>query len=248
MRTPRNDLDALAVLGDPMRKSIFELAMRADGPLTRDAAAEALGIPRSTAAFHLARLVEAGVLDVDRQRPPGRGGPGAGRPANVYSPTTEELSASLPERHYELAGELLAAAADRADAEGTTVRRAMTQVARRAGARIGTEATGLEEALTSCGYSPTGDGAGGLILENCPFHALAQRYTDLICGANLSLIEGIAAGVGDDRAPLLEAQPGRCCVVIRAAASGPDQSIGAIVQPASKEAPGSITTSPVSNA
>jgi predicted ArsR family transcriptional regulator len=212
---PRNDLDAIGALGDPVRRRLYRLAAESAEPLTRDGAAEALGIPRSTAAFHLARLVEAGVLVVEKRRPPGRGGPGAGRPANVYAPATEDLAASLPERHYELAGELLAAAADRADSEGTSVRRALTQVARRTGARLGAASADLEDALATCGYEPRDDGAGGLTLENCPFHALAQRYTDLICTANLSLVQGMAAGVGDERTPVLDPQAGRCCVTIQ---------------------------------
>jgi predicted ArsR family transcriptional regulator len=214
---PRNDLDALGALGDPVRRSLYRLASESAEPLTRDAAAEALGIPRSTVAFHLGRLVEAGVLEVDSRRPAGRSGPGAGRPAHVYTPAADELIGSLPERHYELAGELLAAAADRADADGTTVRRALGQVARRAGARLGAASADLEDALRTCGYDPHDDGSGGLTLENCPFHTLAQRYTDLICTANLSLVEGMAAGVGDERTPVLEPRPGRCCVAIRTA-------------------------------
>ncbi|MDL9981100.1 helix-turn-helix domain-containing protein [Microbacterium sp. ASV49] len=213
---PRNDLDALGALGDPMRRRLYRLAVDSAEPLTRDAAAEALGIPRSTAAFHLSRLVDAGVLVVERRRPAGRGGPGAGRPANVYTPAADELVGSLPERHYELAGELLAAAAEHAEAEGTNVRRALTHVAPRTGARVGAGSEDLEDALATCGYDPRPDGSGGLTLENCPFHTLAQRYTDLICTTNLSLVEGIAAGVGDDRQPVLDPKPGRCCVTIRA--------------------------------
>jgi predicted ArsR family transcriptional regulator len=213
----QNDLDAIGALGDPVRRRLYRLATESAEPLTRDTAAEALGIPRSTAAFHLARMVEAGVLVVDQRRLAGRTGPGAGRPAHVYSPAAEELIGSLPERHYELAGELLAAAADRADTDGTTVRRALDQVARRTGARVGAASDHLEDALASCGYDPRDDGAGGLTLENCPFHALAQRYTDLICTANLSLVEGMAAGVGDERTAVLEPRPTHCCVAIRAA-------------------------------
>jgi predicted ArsR family transcriptional regulator len=93
-------------------------------------------------------------------------------------------------------------------------------VARRAGARLGAASAGLEDALTSCGFDPHDDGAGGLTLENCPFHALAQRYTDLMCNANLSLVEGMAAATGDERTPVLEPQSTRCCVAIRALAAG----------------------------
>jgi predicted ArsR family transcriptional regulator len=217
----RNDLDAIGALGDPVRRRLYRLAAESSEPLTRDAAAEALGIPRSTVAFHLGRLVDAGVLEVDSRRPVGRSGPGAGRPAHVYTLTADELIGSLPERHYELAGELLAAAADRADAEGTSMRRALGQVARRTGARVGAESADLESALTACGFEPRDDGTGGLTLENCPFHALAQRYTDIICPANLALVEGMAAGTGDERTPVSEPRPAHCCVAIRGARAAP---------------------------
>ena len=52
------------------------------------------------------------------------------------------------------------------------------------------------------------------MLDNCPFHALATRHTDLVCGANLQLVRGLAAGTGDERTPVLAPAPGRCCVEI----------------------------------
>ena len=61
---------------------------------------------------------------------------------------------------------------------------------------------------------PTGDGQGGLTLENCPFHALATRHTPLVCAANLALVEGVVEATGDDRMPSLEPAPGRCCVAL----------------------------------
>ncbi|KHK98623.1 hypothetical protein LK09_06640 [Microbacterium mangrovi] len=213
---PRNDLDAVGALNDPVRRRLYRFVADAGGPVTRDAAANALGLPRSTVALHLERLVDAGALAATSRRPPGRGGPGAGRPARLYT-TVPELAASIPERHYELAGALLAAAVEQADAAGTSVRAALGEVAHRTGAQLGSASDSLEQALTSCGYAPQDDGTGGILLENCPFHVLAQRHTDLICSANLCLIEGMAAATGDERTPALTPQDGRCCVTVRAA-------------------------------
>lgn len=212
--SPRNDLDAVGALTDPMRRRLFRFVADAHGPVTRDAAAAALGIPRSTAVLHLERLVDAGALTATSARPPGRTGPGAGRPARLYA-AVPELAASIPERHYELAGALLAAAAEQADATGTGIRAALADVARRTGAQLGSETNSLEGALTSCGYAPQDDGTGGIVLENCPFHLLAQRHTELICSANLRLVEGMADATGDERTPILAPQDGRCCVVVR---------------------------------
>ena len=63
---------ALALLGDPVPRALYQRAT--EGPLTRDAAAEAVGIPRSTVAVHLDRLAEAGLLVTDYERLSGRTG------------------------------------------------------------------------------------------------------------------------------------------------------------------------------
>jgi len=211
---PRNDLDAVGALNDPVRRRLYRVVAAAAQPVTRDAAATALGLPRSTTAFHLERLVDAGVLSAENRRPPGRGGPGAGRPARVYTVAAPELVASIPERHYELAGDLLAAAAEQAERTGTGMRTALGEVARRTGAQLGAASESLEDALTACGYEPCEDDAGGITLENCPFHTLAQRHTDLICSANLCLIQGMVAATGDERHPALAPHAGRCCVEV----------------------------------
>src|SRR3954452_11784540 len=85
--TPRSLPDrvaALAALDDPVRKAVFDLVARSEAPIGRDAAAEALGVSRRIAAMHLDRLAEQGLLEFEFRRPPGRGGPGAGRPGQLY--------------------------------------------------------------------------------------------------------------------------------------------------------------------
>ena len=69
-------------------------------------------MPRHTAKFHLDKLVEQGLLDVEFQRLSGRRGPGAGRPTKLYRRSGRELSVTLPARRYDLAGQLLASAID----------------------------------------------------------------------------------------------------------------------------------------
>ncbi|MFE5407760.1 helix-turn-helix transcriptional regulator [Microbacterium sp. NPDC056569] len=219
-----NRADAVAALADPHRRELYRLAT--ERPISRDDAASALGMPRSTAAVNLDRLADAGLLTISHQRRSGRTGPGAGRPAKLYRAADAELAATFPERHYELAGELLAAAAQKADEHGVPVREALDIEAFAAGAAIGAGSADLEEALTVCGYAPRAkevvaadaaeDAASGdLVLENCPFHALATRHTALICGANLELVKGLATATDDARTPVLAPVAGRCCVEIR---------------------------------
>lgn len=209
-----NRAAALALLADPVRRALYRLAT--DKELTRDEAAAALGIPRSTAAVNLDRLTEAGLLVAEFRRLSGRSGPGAGRPAKVYRAATTELVASIPERHYELAADLLAAAIERADRDELPVQEAVAQEAFTTGAAVGGAHETLEEALDACGYAPCADAHGDLVLENCPFHQLATRHTSLVCGANVELVRGLVAATGDEREPVLAPREGRCCVEIRA--------------------------------
>lgn len=211
--------DAVAALADPVRRDLYRLA--AERAIGRDEAADALGIPRTTAAFHLDRLADAGLLAVSYARRSGRTGPGAGRPAKLYVATATDLSVSIPERHYELVGDVLAAAALRADEAGIPVRDALATEAFAAGAAIGGDHDDLESALTACGYAPRAEASGDLVLENCPFHALATRHTSLICGANVELVRGLGASTGDPRTPVLAPAAGRCCVRVRT--EGPEE-------------------------
>ena len=53
-----------------------------------------------------------------------------------------------------------------------------------------------------------------LLLENCPFHRLAQDHTELVCGLNLEYVGGVIEGLACDRLTAsLEPSQGRCCVV-----------------------------------
>jgi len=70
---------AVAALDEPTRRRLYDEVIRQDEPVSRDEAAAALQLPRTTAAFHLNQLVEEDLLDVDYQRRTGRAGPGAGR-------------------------------------------------------------------------------------------------------------------------------------------------------------------------
>src|SRR5262245_31346300 len=109
---PESDLErriaGIAALDQPLRRDLYRLLAR--GEVTRDDAAAALDIPRSVAAFHLDKLVAAGAVEVRFERTSGRSGPGAGRPSKLYRLANDELSVSVPDRRYDLAGSLLAAA------------------------------------------------------------------------------------------------------------------------------------------
>ena len=110
-------VQAVAVLEEPTRRRLYEYVIAQPVPVGRDDAATALGIPRTTVAFHLDKLTEEGLLATCYERRSGRTGPGAGRPAKLYHRSDREIDLTLPERQYAVAGRLLAAAV--ADAEAT---------------------------------------------------------------------------------------------------------------------------------
>ena len=213
-------LRALAALDQPLRRRLYDLL--GEGWVGRDEAATALDVPRSVAAFHLDRLVEAGVAEVQYVRTSGRTGPGAGRPSKLYRRIDEELTVSLPDRRYELAGTLLAAAVAEADRTGRPVRACLSAVAHDAGRAAGEAAAAhaprtarraVQEALAAQGYEPARRRTGDVVLTNCPFHRLADAERTLVCGMNLEYVEGILEGLGvDDVQAALDPAPGRCCV------------------------------------
>jgi predicted ArsR family transcriptional regulator len=210
------DLDRLAALSEPVRRRLFDHVRHSAKPVGREDAAAAAGIGRSLAAYHLDKLVEHGLLTTTYARPEGRGGPGAGRPAKLYSPAHEEVSVTFPARDYELAARLLAAATD-ADPTGAA-REALRTVAARGGAELAADAEGASpiELLERAGYEPFEDADGVIRLRNCPFHRLAAEHRDLVCGMNHAYLEGLVAGLArDDLEARLEPEPGRCCVALR---------------------------------
>ena len=207
----------IAALAEPTRRRLYEFVAGLRRPVGRDEAAEEIGIARGTAAFHLDRLVEEGLLTATHERLSGRSGPGAGRPAKLYQRVVEDLSVSLPPRHYDLAGLLLAQAVEAAERDGTPVRDSLSACAHATGVAIGREApadAGLDGVLAGNGYEPYVE-EGELRLANCPFHELAQRHTALVCGMNCDLIGGVLEGLGEaERAARLNPGEGRCCVVV----------------------------------
>ena len=101
--TPRSDnLAALQLLDEPVRRKLYDWVVDQPGAVGREAAASAVGVSRGLAAFHLDKLVDAGLLEASYQRLSGRVGPGAGRPARVYRRSGREFSVTVPERRYEL--------------------------------------------------------------------------------------------------------------------------------------------------
>lgn len=216
-------VSAVAALDEPTRRRVYDHVVRSPVVVSRDEVAAALGLPRTTAAFHLDRLADERLLDVVHERRSGRAGPGAGRPAKLYRRSACEVSVSLPVRRYDLAGQLLAAALEEADASGESPRAVLDRRAyelgrslRPPGTPAGDSRATVLRVLESHGYEPRADGSA-VVLANCPFHALAQQHTALVCGMNVRVVEGLLDGIGSTGLTAhLRPTPGHCCVRLAA--------------------------------
>ncbi|MFE9926923.1 helix-turn-helix transcriptional regulator [Streptomyces sp. NPDC005774] len=213
------DVSAIAALDEPTRRRLYDHVIRQPSPVGRDEAAAALGLARRTVAFHLDRLADESLLDVVYERRSGRSGPGAGRPAKLYRRSTKQVAISLPDRRYELAGQLLAQAVEESDATGEPVRKVLHRKAGELGMQLGEQnKTNVFDLLERYGFEPRHEG-DAIVLANCPFHALAREHTRTVCGMNLHLLRGVLEG--RDEAGLqacLAPSPGQCCVRLQPAA------------------------------
>ena len=208
---------ALSSLDDPVRRQLYQYVAERDAPVSRDDAAAAAGIGRTLAAYHLDKLVDANLLEVSYRRPAGRAGPGAGRPAKLYTRTAGELVVSVPPRDYELLARLLVSSIEQDT--GGAVRAALNEAAHDAGRQAVRDADGdVMAALRNCGYLPQVDERGCITLRNCPFHSVAKDHLEVVCALNLQLVEGVIAGSRRrDARTELNQRPGRCCVVVHRA-------------------------------
>jgi predicted ArsR family transcriptional regulator len=221
-------LAGIAALADPTRRDLYLYVSAQAEPVSRDQAAATLQIPRHTAKFHLDKLAEDGLLETDFKRLSDRRGPGAGRPTKRYRRSQRQVSVTMPERRYDLAGELLARAVEQVTTSGGDVHEALHAAAAEWGRTVGDQivaAVGARpsrerlvgatcEALNRYGYEPHARG-DGVELSNCPFDTLARNHTQLMCGMNLDILSAVSDRVRQlGLTARLDPSPDRCCVVL----------------------------------
>lgn len=217
------DAESVGALADPVRLALYRFVCAQPEPVSRDHAAQGVGLPRHQARFHLDRLAADGLLETSHARLTGRSGPGAGRPATLYRRATRQIAISLPEREYELAARLLSDAVAESARTGAPVVDAVSTTFAAYGEAAGRAAHPEADALGTTvrvlaehGYEPRRRD-DHVDLHNCPFHALAQVHTDLVCGANRCLVAALADEIEPERIEVrLEPHPDRCCVVLDA--------------------------------
>ncbi|TDW86583.1 putative ArsR family transcriptional regulator [Kribbella sp. VKM Ac-2566] len=226
---------ALAALGDESRRRMFEFARRAGRPISRDDAAAEVGISRKLAAFHLERLVEAGLLrshfeHVARLRK-------VGRAPKLYEPVGTDLRVSIPPRQPDLLAEILldGALSDEPVSPLESARRAAFRRGERLGeqerarsrpGRLSAErALTLSEAtLSGAGFEPVRPRPGCVRLRSCPFHPLAEAQPEAVCGFNHAFVSGLLSGLEANTVEaVLDPDGGECCVEITAAGIASDR-------------------------
>jgi predicted ArsR family transcriptional regulator len=198
------DLMAVALLAEPTRQRLYLYLRERNEPVGREEAARHAGIKPRLAAFHLDRMAEAGLLAVDYRRLSGRVGPGAGRPAKIYSVSSRSFSVEIPQTRYGLAASMMATALsapgsgadgaeslqDAATAVGESLGGEIRQQARTKGARL----EAVQGKLKQLGYEPQVQESGEWTMRNCIFAELSASHRELVCPMNAAFVTGLLDG------------------------------------------------------
>jgi predicted ArsR family transcriptional regulator len=214
-------LDRLDGIGGRELRDALFYVRSSRAPVTADDTATALGVHRSVARGRLEHLLNAGLLQVTFARRSGRDGPGAGRPAKLYSAASEAEALEFPPRRLPV---LLARLLEEIPADGRE--QALRSVgedfgrdlARAAGLRRRARLNdGLErvcEAVRSLGFQATLeeiDGDTALIATpTCPLRPLLAEHPEaahIDRGMWAGLVE---RGVRSVRAEAVECETHAC--------------------------------------
>ena len=198
------DLMAVALLAEPTRQRLYLYLRERREPVGREEAAQQTGVKPRLVAFHLDRMAEAGLLDVEYRRLSGRVGPGAGRPAKVYSVSSRSFSVEIPQTRYALAASMMATALS-ADGPAAGGARSLQDVASAVGKSLGSEIRGEGRAkgarqeavkgkLKQLGYEPRVQESGEWTMRNCIFSELSMSHRELVCPMNAALVSGLLSG------------------------------------------------------
>ena len=221
-------MDAVFVLSERSRWRMFSFIRSERRAVTREEAAASVGISRKLAAFHLDKLVDAGLLRA-RDQSSGQVRK-VGRRPKVYESTDAQISVSIPQRRYELLADLLLDTVG-GQGDGERAEHAAVRTARERGVALGVAARestrpgrlGSERGLTVCaqmlddhGFEPVREASREVRLRNCPFHPLAAKAPGLVCAMSHALIAGYLEGLQvRSVCAVIAPVPGECCVRLR---------------------------------
>jgi predicted ArsR family transcriptional regulator len=159
-----------------------------------------VGLHANTIRFHLARLVEAGLVREAQAAPSG-----PGRPRLVYAVVPGEALQHEP-RSYRLLAQILAsylaASAPDASASAILAGRQWGQFLterpapfQRLDARAASER--LVGMFAALGFEPElADEGRRILLHHCPFREVAEEQPEVVCSVHLGLMRGALATLG----------------------------------------------------
>ena len=214
-----SDLETLGVLVEPQRMRVYEHLLAAASPSSLADIGGSLGMSRTLLAFHLAKLVESGFVEVLAPEASGR----RGRPSQLYRATRQEVAASVPTRNYALIAEVLL----EASGDSGPIADAARRVAHRRGVELGAaervrraprttsgQLAPVLRLLSRLGYAPRREG-DRVVMASCPFDRLRDTNLGLVCAINHALAGGYLEGLElPDLSAELEPCPDMCCVVV----------------------------------
>ena len=187
-------------LGDPTRFSMYRHVLAASEPCSAGEVSAAFGLHRTVARSHLEKLVEAGLLGVGTRRKPT-----GGRPAKVYSASSERVEIQLPARRYESLSAMLVKLAQKLNGQAVDLAR---QIGQQEGREIAaglprasrdkngrTSPRAVQHVLEDRGCLPSVVEASEqrVVIEvrNCLYLEVAQEAPEIVCGLSTGLLCGL---------------------------------------------------------
>ncbi len=194
--------DLASALGDTTRRGIYITVRESAEPMTVSQIAELFDIHANVARHHLDHLVADGYLQVSHKRPPGRSGPGAGRPAKHYEATSKDVSVQFPARRYDLLSELLIRVVQKVAPEdaGDIAEEVGREYGRELADELGfggeegyeAAARAVAKAMMGVGFEIEAQpGQHRLVTRHCPFGVTADAHPDIVCRLDQGLVSGL---------------------------------------------------------
>ncbi len=195
-------------LSEEPRLRLFSLISEADRPLDLPEMAEALGLHPNTIRSHLRRLEAAGLVVSETEVRTSRG-----RPRLLFKPGPGAKEVGQGARDYKLLATMLAGYArsganDPASVAETTGKAWGGYLAApdrpRPGDAVdaGSAVDMIARMMERLGFEPELEREGTVakvLLHNCPFRDVAERYPEIVCSLHLGILRGaleeIAAAV-----------------------------------------------------
>jgi len=207
-------------LGDPTRLGIFRFIKGSALPVTVAALTEYAQLNHNAVRQHLAKLVEAHLVQESRVRTGGRG-----RPRLVYELHPRAVTRWLDENPYERLSVLLAEVNRTGKTPAEVGHRAGTALPQ-PGADPETAVRDLTAMFADLGFLPevaTRSGGADVVLRNCPFASAVLR-DPAVCALHRGLAEGFLFGTQLEVVDLLARDPREAQCVLRLAPARPAES------------------------